>query len=180
MSEYEQKANNFLKRSNTEIKIEFGGCTINQDWKEKEPRNFYNVTLKNCRGEYNFVFWDSLNNTRKYNDKKKPQTLSEFYRQKLEKKGRVIPPYTIGIHKRLFVEIKNEYENECFPKPNAYDILACLCKSDPSYFEQFCQEYGYDDDSRTAEKIYLACVKEYKLLERMFTTEQMEELCEIQ
>ena len=49
----------------------------------------------------------------------------------------------------------------------------------PETFEDFCSEFGYDEDSRSAEQIYLACVKEYKQLTRIFTDEQMEELREI-
>ena len=64
-------------------------------------------------------------------------------------------------------------------KPTEYDILACLTKYDPGTFEEFCSDYGYDEDSRTAEKIYIAVVREYKQLERIFTTEQLEELAEI-
>ena len=64
-------------------------------------------------------------------------------------------------------------------KPNEYDILACLTKYYPETFEDFCSEFGYDEDSRSAEQIYLACVKEYKQLTRIFTDEQMEELREI-
>ena len=52
-------------------------------------------------------------------------------------------------------------------------------KTDPEDFESFCDEFGYDDDSRSAEQIWRACVKEYKQLTRIFTEKQMEELCEI-
>ena len=64
--------------------------------------------------------------------------------------------------------------------PNEYDVLACLEKYDPGTFEDFCSELGYDEDSRTAERIYIAVIKEYKDLTRIFTEKQMEELSEIQ
>ena len=70
-------------------------------------------------------------------------------------------------------------EKKVTAKPTEYDILACLTKYDPRTFEEFCCEYGYDEDSKTATKIYIATVKEYKQLEKIFTTEQMEELREI-
>ena len=59
-------------------------------------------------------------------------------------------------------------------------MLACLEKYDPGTFEDFCSELGYDEDSRTAERIYIAVIKEYKDLTRIFTEKQMEELSEIQ
>ena len=64
--------------------------------------------------------------------------------------------------------------------PSEYDVLACLEKYDVGTFEDFCSEFGYDEDSRTAERIYIAVIKEYKDLTRIFTAEQMEELSEIQ
>lgn len=64
-------------------------------------------------------------------------------------------------------------------KPSEYDILACLQKSDVGTFDEFCSEFGYDNDSITAYKIYVAVVDEYKKLNRIFTQNQMLELQEI-
>lgn len=63
--------------------------------------------------------------------------------------------------------------------PNAYDILTCLTKYDPYTFENFCSEYGYDSDSRKAEKIYTACCREYAGVVRVFG-DVLEQLQEIQ
>jgi hypothetical protein len=46
--------------------------------------------------------------------------------------------------------------------PEAQDILDCLASDSSSYdnarnFEDFCSDFGYDEDSRSAEKIYNAC-----------------------
>lgn len=63
--------------------------------------------------------------------------------------------------------------------PTAYDLLTCLTKSDPGTFEDFCNEYGYDNDSRKAEKIYRAVVQEWEKVNRFFTSEEIEELQDI-
>ena len=63
--------------------------------------------------------------------------------------------------------------------PTMYDVLACLTKSDPGSFEDFCDEFGYDTDSRRAEKTYKAMVKEWKNVNRLFG-DILEELYEIQ
>ena len=63
-------------------------------------------------------------------------------------------------------------------KPNPYDILCCLVKSDPIDFENFCYEYGYDTESRKAYSIYEAVVKQWKQVEGMFG-DCLEELQEI-
>lgn len=63
--------------------------------------------------------------------------------------------------------------------PTAYDVLTCLTKTDPGTFEEFCSEFGYDTDSRKAEKTYKACVKEYFGVHRLFG-DVMDGLMEIQ
>jgi hypothetical protein len=64
-------------------------------------------------------------------------------------------------------------------KPNMYDIMTCLTKNDPESFEDFCDNFGYDTDSRKSEKIYHAVVREYKGMCRLFTEEELEQLQEI-
>lgn len=63
--------------------------------------------------------------------------------------------------------------------PTAYDVLSCLQKSDPETFHDFANEFGYDEDSRKAEEIYRAVVKEWRNVERFFTAEEITELQEI-
>ena len=63
--------------------------------------------------------------------------------------------------------------------PNAYDVLACLTKSDPGTFENFCSDYGYGTDSRNAHKIWRAVTKEWKSIKKLFTDKEIEELQEI-
>ena len=52
--------------------------------------------------------------------------------------------------------------------PSIYDILACVQKSDPGTFESFCDEFGYDTDSRHAESVWGACSKEYQDFSHLF------------
>ena len=52
--------------------------------------------------------------------------------------------------------------------PKLYDILACLTKSNPGHFEEFCEEYGYSDDSIKARDMWQAVVKEWREVERLF------------
>lgn len=63
-------------------------------------------------------------------------------------------------------------------KPSIYDVLACVTKYDPGTFEEFCDEFGYDEDSRKAERIWKAVKKEYKNVCRLFG-DVMDELREI-
>lgn len=65
-------------------------------------------------------------------------------------------------------------------RPTAYDILTCITKYNPGTFEDFCAEYGYDTDSRKAEKIYKEVVNEWEGINAVFTSEDLEKLQEIQ
>lgn len=65
-------------------------------------------------------------------------------------------------------------------KPTAYDVLTCLTKYDPGDFHNFCYEFGYNEDSRKAFKIYKAVIREWKNVELLFNEEQIEKLQEIQ
>jgi hypothetical protein len=53
--------------------------------------------------------------------------------------------------------------------PKLEDILDCVSSDSLSYenarnFEDFCNEFGYDINSRKAEKIYQACAEQAKEL----------------
>lgn len=52
-----------------------------------------------------------------------------------------------------------------------YSILCCIHMDyyTPDTFEEFCSEFGYDEDSRKAEKTYLSCLKQSKKLKTVFS-----------
>lgn len=64
-------------------------------------------------------------------------------------------------------------------EPSAADVLYCLA-SDASgadqSFEDWTDDYGYDPDSRKAERTYKAVVKQSKALRRFLGEELLEEL----
>lgn len=64
-------------------------------------------------------------------------------------------------------------------KPNEYDILACLEKYYVGDFEDFCNSFGYDEDSRRAYKAYKAVCKEYSNVCKIWSDEEIELLQEI-
>lgn len=63
-----------------------------------------------------------------------------------------------------------------------YSVLACVkadyynTKEYYPTFEDFAGEFGYDRDSRQAEKIYKQCLKQAERLHRVFTQEEIEKL----
>lgn len=64
--------------------------------------------------------------------------------------------------------------------PTAYDVLACLTKSDPGTFDDFCGEYGYNNDSRKAFKVWESVAEEWQKVKTFFSKSELNELMEIQ
>lgn len=63
--------------------------------------------------------------------------------------------------------------------PTAYDMLAALTKYDPGSFANFCRGYGYNEDSRRAERTYKAVKREWAKVDRFFTAAELVELHDI-
>lgn len=168
MSEYLKQVEDFLEKANATCIIEYGGIARNENWKEKEKRNWYDVTLTTPRGRMSFMFWDSIHNTEIFN-----MDLEHYVAKKLKMK---ISDISFIEKHKLQIQLNKEKAEAV---PNKYDVLACLTTYDVGTFEEFCREFGYDEDSKTAERIYIAVIKEYKELTRIFTPEQMKELRDI-
>lgn len=61
--------------------------------------------------------------------------------------------------------------------PSAMDILYCIRCDDPhnEYFEDWCDNYGYDPDSRKAFAIYETCVRQTTMFKRNFPNVNLDE-----
>lgn len=76
---------------------------------------------------------------------------------------------------------RSKYDSIHYPvAPTAYDVISCLTKNDPIDFENFCCEYGYDIDSKSAKKTYKAVNEEYINVIKLFTSAEIEQMQEIQ
>ena len=160
-SEYDEQAEKFLKETGTEFKAEF--LKYDKHFEDdKEPRDIYIITLKRGNREYKFNFGQSLYASQKWIlwlDEKRT-TNSDIEAKK----------YPAG--KRQL--------NKDFKEPSAYDVLTCLQKSEPDDFKNFCADFGYNDDSIKAEKIYKAVCEEFKNLKMLYSDAELEQLQEIQ
>lgn len=168
-NEYTTQAEKFLQDASATMKINFQGRAINTIWKEKQPRNLYAVTIATPRGSYTFNFWDSLHNT-----ELTQMTVQEYAAKNLRRRWEYM---TYSEKNKASAELAQKQKEA---RPDCYDVLACLTKYDPGTFEDFCAEYGYDEDSRTAERIYVAVQNEFANLKRIFDPEQLEAMREIE
>ena len=172
-SKYEQQAEAFLKATNTEFKCEFlkhGKHFVD----DKETRDIYRITLTRGKRSYTFNFGQSIVNSGFYYTK--GRQVIQIDRSQLTNKNLVL-----WIKLRDYDFLNNGKSDKIhYPvAPTAYDVLACLTKYDPDTFENFCSEYGYDEDSRKAEKIYNAVLDEWRNVCALFTDEEIEQLQEI-
>jgi len=64
-----------------------------------------------------------------------------------------------------------------------YSVLACMGHYTPESFDEFCSDYGYTFANETeyikAKTTHLACLDQDKNLRKLFTSEQLEKLQEI-
>ena len=91
---------------------------------------------------------------------------------------------------RFTIETKRGSYSGCFwggkydPKNiipvSSYDIFSCITKYNPGTFNEFCLEFGYDNNSIKATRIYQDVWKEWEGISKIFSRSQIEELREIQ
>jgi hypothetical protein len=172
MSEYTDKANEFLNSCPAEMTIIYAGTTPNNTWNDKEPRDMFSFVIKTQKGTMNGIFWSSIHNTRLRN-----MTLDDYCKKKYNRRQRDCTNYELNKAKKELTDIKET------AKPRPYDILACLQKYDVGSMDDFMHEFGYEikcvKDMTDFINTYNAVIEEYKNLCRIFTPEQMKKLREI-
>lgn len=85
--------------------------------------------------------------------------------------------------KRISFKFGDSIVNTREHKPlDDYSVLACVkgdyfsTKEYYPTFEDFADSFGYDKDSRQAEKVYKQCLKQAEKLHRVFTDKEVEKL----
>jgi hypothetical protein len=171
MNNYEQQAIDFLETTNTTFEVEFvrNGKYFDDD---KQVRDIYKITLTRGSRSYTFEFGQSIMNSQYIQDTIPERTYSL---DGISRTGRYsindIAKYQSSGQKLILIKGK---------VPTAYDVLANLITTNPGSFEDFCSEYGYDVDSRKAEKTYNNVCKEWLNIQILWNDDELEELGEIQ
>jgi hypothetical protein len=122
-------------------------------------------------------------NTSIYIDKAVPQT-EPLWAKKGEKHG---IDYSIRLKNsrhcydfHFWDSIENAEKKPFSKKPTEYDVLSCLNPLQENDFDEFCNAFGYDNDSRQAEKIFNACVEQDRNLRKLWSIDELLLLREIQ
>lgn len=166
-SQYNEACNLIAEKLNIEFKAEFLENNFHFP-RDKDKRDIYNITLKRGQRKYTFKFGQSLNKSGFY--AKQGRCITQIDRKHLKSKT-------------LYFEIRNLSKMPFNPNcdtivkpiaPTLYDVLSCLQKYDVGTFEDFCGEFGYDTDSRSAKKTYKAVMKEFDKMCSLFNNEELE------
>jgi hypothetical protein len=177
---YEQQAADFLAQTETTLTVNYlkTGKYFDDD---KDERDIYKCELKRGNRSYKFNFGQSIADSGFYYQYKSNKRQFPLDRKWLDK------DYFKGKSLGLTGTIK--MKDGCFTPhldtihypiaPTAYSILSCLTKYDCGSFEDFCNEFGYDTDSKKAEKTYNAVKDEYMNVCALFTDKEIEQLQEI-
>lgn len=172
---YEKQATDFLEKT---------GCTMEIKFKEnrryfpndKETRDVYDIKITRGNRAWSFEFGNSIAD-------------SEFVavygksRYKIPSEMRTKTLHEIKRYARF--NLQPDFGRVAagkiiMPKaPTEYSVLSCLTKYDPGSFEYFCGEFGYDSDSRSAERVYESVEKEWMNVCRIWNDSEIEELQEI-
>ena len=139
---------------------------------DKEKRDVYKITITRGARKFIFSFGQSLAASGKY--------ILYYDNQKYER-GYRFQESELKTIRCAFIGYGRVYDkNKDYQIPDAYSVLACLTKYDPGSFENFCGDFGYDTDSRRAEKTYKAVQDEYKNVKMLWSDAEIEKLREIQ
>lgn len=172
-SEYDIQAEDFLNKTQTFFSVKFleNGKYFPDD---KEARDIYEITLLKKGREYKFRFGQSINCSAKfrYYDKYKTMTWINFNNLLDMRKYH-------SKNERMMLNKGDYIENKGFKESRPYDVLASLTKFEVGTFENFCSEFGYNSDSKHAEKIYNAVVDEYLNIQRLFNDDEIALMREI-
>ncbi len=168
ITDYEKQAQDFLDKTGTKFEVEFIEYGIHFDG-DKDKRDIYRITLSRGGRSYSFNFGQSINCSGMY------WLFGSYKRGVVHSKKEIMQSRIAGN-----TSTREWDKNKDFKPPTPYDVLTCLQKYDPDTFENFCSEFGYDTDSRSAEKTYNAVMAEYINLKILYSDEELEQMAEIQ
>ena len=141
-------------------------CSIKADTKQDCPDRCKPTTYERRKIDHNHGYKYSLTLMRKHGRLE----LEGFYNS-------IVSRYdTLPIN----VEVK---AGSIKATPDVYDMLSCgyipYAYANQETFEEYCSNFGFDTDSRKAERTYLEAVKQAISLQRFFTADELTYLQEV-
>ena len=185
--DYNKQAADFLKKTKTSIKFKKSKIQTAPSWMEEDGQfGFkYDVLIERNGQEYKFPFWDSIANKEKEENGLKlikgetitiKPVFGKWYELRNEMFNHCKGNITIIQARREIEELINYAKKPTEPTP--YSILACLGCYEPGSFKDFCDGFGYNEDSKKDTETYLKVMEEWSSVNRLFSDvlEQLQEI----
>ncbi len=170
MDNYQEQAEKFLKDTETKFSVKFIKYDVYFE-NDKDSRDIYEITLQRGERKFVFKFGQSINAS------------GRFWKYGNNQKGvsnGFLPKNCKTYHKPHDIDGYASWDkNPNYAEPKPYDVLACLTKHEVGSFEDFCSDFDYVTDSRTAEKTYKAVLNEWNNVKMLYTDKEIEALQEI-
>lgn len=172
ISDYEQIAIDFLAHHEITFECKFLRHGSMHWDKKGETRDIYTLILKRGKHNLSVEFGQSIAHSGKWIVKDFNPKFTKTFHNKNEA---VKYKYSIRISSKGRV-----LKNPNHEAPTAYSLLTSITKNDPGTFDEFCYEYGYDNDSILATETWKAVKEEWLDVRDFFSRIELEELQEIQ
>lgn len=180
VNEYEQQAQDFLKKTNTKLEVRF--LEHNKYFVgDKDERDIFEAKLTRGTREYIFKYGASIADHETMLKSIFGKNSNTYYAENVinskHNEGRAIGEKMKYTKLRAKMSEWNDAGQNFMP--TAYDILACLegyCY--PDNVDDFASEYGYEKPSE-AIRVFEAVKAQADALQKMFNDEELEELSNI-
>ncbi len=173
LSEYEQRANDFLAKHEITFEAKFLRHDSMRLDKDNVKRDIYSCVLRRGRHNISVKFGQSIAHSGEWlaKDPNPVRNKSKTFENRTEADA-------------YMSKMGGGWSNRAVKNPNkkaptAYDMLACLTKSDPGTFDDFCSEFGYSNDSISAKETWQAVREEWGDVRSFFSRDELEEAQEI-
>ncbi len=179
MNVYQKRAADFCEKTGVTITSRFLRNDKHFDH-DDHKRDIYEVVIARGARSFTITFGQSLKNSQKYLYKTGNIAGAEFTLDGYPLRG---TRFSRNRETLEFDRTSPYASQRCvlFPgtPPDEYDILAAMTKYDPGTLENFCSEFGYDTDSKRAERVYKSVSEEWLNVQKIWTDREIEELREI-
>lgn len=169
-TEYEDQAKAFAENYNVTMTTVYKGHYPR--WSEAAVSQWFITLSRPGREPWRFDFSSSINDSWKYREDGSLRFKSGL-------------PWGFGTRYQLLeigrdsIHFKDYWIAQAKVPPTLYDVLSCITKYDPGTFNEFCSEFGYNNDSLKDFATYQDVCKEYENVYRLFSDclDELQEIC---
>lgn len=168
MKNYNRMTNNILNKMGVRVDIEF--LKHGDHLGDGVIGDVYKATIIRGNRSFSLEFEQSIAKSKRFQDKLNKRVYAQS--------GKGLGNNFTYLYPERFPKNKVDEKYGDFKiiqgeAPDNYDIFACLTKYDPGTFDNFCSEFGYDTDSKKAEKTYNAVLSEFKNMQSLFSDKEL-------